>query len=266
MQHTRLALLFLASVSAGIITLVACDTDNGTVPIPGGGSSGNGTSSGKSSSGSSADDDTTGDDDTGPQPDDDDASTADADCKTAPKLRTTTNGFFCAFYDGGTSTPDSGGRQNCGNTQACCNPGKDGTTFPPSYCADDDPKGDDAPAACAAGAAGANSNWVETGSSTWECASAENCGQGQVCCATSRPGADAGNYVNVGPLTGTGAPPKQCNAKNLFKVFGTRCADSCKTDKSEIELCSNTGKCSKSSDKCTPVRATGNRDLGACGP
>lgn len=259
MQHTRLAIFFGVSVVAGLITLVACDTDNATVPLPAGSS----TSSGGSSSGGAGDDDTTGDDDDTTNPDADvlpDGGDAGVNCSTAPKLRKTDLGFFCAFYDGGTGDSGTGGRSNCGNGKVCCNPGKDGTTFPPTFCAEDTAVGN-GQQSCDDGAGAAGSTWVATGSTTWECASSTNCG-GKKCCATSLPGADAGNYINVGAASGTDAPPKACNAKFIYKIYGTRCADACKTDKSEIEMCSLTDGCS-GGKTCVPVKA-GRRDLGAC--
>jgi hypothetical protein len=255
MQHSRLALLFAASVLSGVAVLVACDSDNGTVPLPGGGTtSGNASSSsGRSTSGAVEDDDTADDDDT---TDDDDDTAGDAGCKNLPTLHTTTNGFFCGFYDGGTSTEDAGGKKNCGNTQVCCNPGKDGNgKFPNSYCTDDDPKGD-GPGACANVPDEADSQWIP--GTAWECASSTNCG-GKKCCAKSFDDAVDGGFVNVGNDTNY---PKSCNAKALYKVNGTRCATSC-TEGKELELCSKNDGCS-GGKTCVPVSANGDRDLGVC--
>lgn len=265
MQRTQIAIVFAASVLAGVITLVACGDDNATTPLPGGGSStsGNGTS-GKSSSGSQGDDDdTTGDDDT--QGDDDDDTVGDAGvdaaaCSKAPRLRKTELGFFCSFYDGGTGDSGTGGRSNCGNEDVCCNPGKDGDVFPNSYCADKGTNGQGVKA-CENGAATAESKWIALNGTAWECASATACG-GKKCCAYSAPGADGGNLANVGNSSDT-AIPKACGAKQLYKSVGSKCADACKTDKTEVELCSATDGCG-GGKTCVPVRAQGNKDLGAC--
>lgn len=264
MQHTRLALLFAASVAAGFISLVACDTDNGTVPIPGGGSSG-ASSSGKSSSGKPGDDDT-GDDDTGDDDtqgdDDDDDNKGDADCSKAPRLRKTDAGFYCSFLEAGTFA-GTGGSQNCPSETICCNTNKkkDDGKFYPTFCAPNDNPGQGA-ATCADKDEEFNSDFAP--GTAWECAAANNCPGDQKCCAMSFDGADAGNYVNVGfiPQSEENAPPKACNAKKFFKIAGTKCATSC-ADKKEIEICSSNESCS-GGKKCYPAAAGNSRELGAC--
>lgn len=256
-QHTRrLAFLLAASMLAGVGVLAACDTDNTIQALPGSSSS----TSTSSSSGSQGDDD-----DTTPGDDDDDGGATDggskADCGSAPRLRTTSAGFFCGFFrDGGA---DAGGLSNCSNDETCCNPGKDGTTFPPSWCANTVNKDGKGPTTCANTADAYGSKWVPTGSTTWECSSTTNCGGTKKCCAHSFPGADAGNYINYNKSTGSSAPPAACNAQTLFKIGGTKCADDC-AEKSEIELCSNTDKTCSGGKTCTPASATGSRDLGFC--
>jgi len=261
-------MLFVASVAAGILTLVACGDDAAT-PIPGGGSSGTGTSSGKTSSGSADDDTTTDDDTTG---DDDDASTLDAagvDCSTSPAVHKTDQGFFCEFYtfDAGGGSPDSGtgGKQNCGPQTVCCDTAAlNGTAHQPTYCAPNDDPGN-GPSVCAGAAGDFNSEWKA--GTAWECGGASNCPNDLKCCAVSNEGADAGNYANVGKLSGTGAPPPACNAKLLFKSPGTRCLSACDPKKGQLEVCSSTDKCSDTAQKCQPVRtgaATARRDIGIC--
>jgi hypothetical protein len=260
MQHSRLALLFAASLTAGIITLAACGDDAAT-PLPGGGSSGVSSSSGKTSSGAAGDDDTTDDDTTG---DDDDTTDggADADCKFAPAIHKTDLGFFCDFYDAGTADSGTGGRSNCAPETVCCNTSaKDGTNFEPTYCAPNTDPGK-GPTNCAAAAADFNSVW--TPGTAWECGGSSNCPNDLKCCAVSADGADAGNFVNVGPLTGSSAPPKACNAKLLYKSNGTRCLAACDPKKGQLEVCSSTDKCADDTMKCQPVRAGVKRDIGIC--
>jgi len=256
MQHhtRRLALFFIASMLTGVAVLVACDTDNATTPLPGGGSSSS-SSSGKPPA-NGDDDDTTGDDD--------DSTVVDggskADCGTAPRLRTTSAGFYCGFFkDGGA---DSGGTRNCSNTETCCNPGKDGADQPLSFCAEGT-KNNNAQAKCKSLAPGYGTTWVETGSTTWECASTTNCGGTKKCCAHSFAGADAGNDLNYGKSTGTGSPPAACGALTLFKIGGTKCAATCAAE-GELELCSSTDSTCSDGKTCTPASATGFRDLGFC--
>ncbi|MBX3227715.1 MAG: hypothetical protein KIT84_15270 [Labilithrix sp.] len=257
-QTRRLALFFVASMFVGVGVLVACDTDNSTVPLPGGGSS-TSSSSGKPKPADDDDDNVDVDDDD----DDDNGGPKDAggaDCATAPRLRNTSAGFYCGFFrDGG---PDSGGASNCSNVETCCNPGREGSAFPPSFCAPGS-KTDKGQDNCSAAAPGYGSTWVENGSTTWECNAASNCGSGRTCCAFSAAGAEATDYVNVGRYTGTGAPPAACGAQFIYKIAGTKCATSCKTDKSEIELCSSTSKCPDGRE-CLPARTTGSRDMGYC--
>jgi hypothetical protein len=248
-QHTRrLAIALGGALLTTVGFLAACSTDNGTTPIPtttGGGDSGNK----KGDSGGSS----TDDDDSGSKVGTDGG--ASADCATAPKLRNNDQGFRCAFL-----TPPDGGSRNCGNDEVCCNPGAKtagGKDFPNSYCA---PKsgGADGPAACAAGATAAGSEWVATKSSTWQCADKSACG-GKKCCMFTWASTDPNDKVNIGKTLDKDIPAA-CNALMAFKAGGTRCADEC--DATEIPLCSLSDDNCSGNQTCTPFSAY--RDLGYC--
>jgi hypothetical protein len=181
------------------------------------------------------------------------------DCTKAPKLRTNTTDFYCAFVDkdGGTAVnpeADGGDVAYCHNDQVCCDPStKTGANFDPSYCAH---KAGTGLAACTAGAGPLGFTW--TAGSTWECADKNNCTSGEVCCLTS---ADAGAPVNIGKSTDKNIPAG-CNALQAFKQGGTRCAASCAAG-TEIKLCSNSDQNCGAGTTCTPF-AGFFRDLGYC--
>lgn len=257
-HRRRLAYLLGCMALTGLGVTAACSSDE-IVPLPGGDtftnpdsgkkttSNSSGQSSGQSTSGGSS----SGDDDDIPD-------AAGYDCSAAPKLHATTQGFYCAFYKGG--DPDAaGGTANCTNDTTCCNPGKNGSSFPASYCAGGD-KGNNGIDNCTNGAGDNGSTWVTAGGTTWECGASSNCG-GSKCCAFSVPGADAGNYINYGKDTQSKAPP-QCSPQYVYKIGGTRCAADCDPD-SELELCSSTDACSNGAT-CIPAGTTGTRDLGIC--
>lgn len=250
-QQTRRLIILVggASITAIGLTLAACSTDNGSSPLPGQGDSGRG-----------------GTKDTGTTPDDDssvaekDADPTTADCGSAPKLRSNTNGFYCSFFkrDGGAG--DAGSASNCANDETCCSPGKNSDgTFPATFCATASEKGgSEGQTVCAAQASAHDSAWNATGSSTWECADSVGCGTGKVCCLFTAP--DAGGVVNIGNSTDKSIP-KECKAQQAYKQGGTRCADSCTAD--EIKLCSKTDDNCSGSAKCTPFQALF-RDLSYC--
>lgn len=258
-QHQRRLVLLVGSSALTFLGVLAACSSDATMPLPGGDTftnpdSGKTTTSSSGTSGSTGDDDDSGVTDAG-----------GADCSAAPRLHPTTQGFFCPhFKDGGGA--DSGSTSNCPTDETCCNPGKgSGSSYPPSYCAPGT-KGDNGNDNCSAAAADNGSTWNTAGSFTWECTGSSNCG-GQKCCAYSLPGADAGNYVNVGKETGTGAPPAGCGAQQLYKVGGTKCAADCAAG-SELELCSSTDDCSDTSATCTPTTTnsavTGYLEVGVC--
>lgn len=261
-QQTRRLIIILggAMLSAAGLTLAACSTDNGSTPLPTAGSD-----SGRDTGGN------TGKDTGSPTENDGDTPGQDggggADCGDAPSLHKTTSGFFCAFYkDGGMA--DAGGNSNCANNETCCNPGKNGATFPPSFCASTPAsgKGDNGQDECNAQAtAKSGVAWVAAGSSTWECASSENCGAGNTCCIVTSAAEKAdGGHVNIGKASGSTAPPAACNALQAYKYGGTICKASC-TGLDEIELCSETANNCAGGKKCTPfVVQPGFRDFGYC--
>jgi hypothetical protein len=190
----------------------------------------------------------------------------DPDCGNAPKLRTNTTDFFCAFVAKDAAAPDGGDNRYCKNDEVCCNPStkSDGTNFDPSYCTADPTKGTVATSgdtACKAGAPG----FTYTKGSNWECADKNNCAAGKVCCLTTggvdNNGNDAGGNVNIGKSTDKSIPTA-CNALQAFKQGGTRCATSCAAG-TEIQLCSNSDTNCGAGQTCTAFSGFF-RDLGVC--
>ncbi len=258
-QRTRrLAFVLGSSLLMSVATLVACSTDNGTTPIPGGGTTSGGTSGTEPKPKPKPEVDA----DVEPEPDDAGTKDATADCANAPVLRNTDKGFFCANYrDGGNA--DAGGSSNCTNDESCCNYKNADNKFI-GFCTPSAASGKNGTAAtkCAATSADiSGGEWVATGSTTWECASTTNCGGTKKCCAFTTPGLAAGEKVNAGPYQGTDVP-KACNAEQHFKNGGSRCrATACAEN--ELELCSKTDAC-KDGKTCKPAETTGFRDLGYC--
>lgn len=261
-QATRRLVLVLGgafSISAGLL-VAACSTDNGT-----------------SSSGALPTVDSGPKKDTGTPGDDDDDTTTDggdggpaADCGAAPFLvnNSADAGIFCPFQ----AAKDAG---NClAATQQCCAPGTFGA---PSFCANIvktvEANNETAArfAACQAqvpDAAAPDGGWDPNNkfNAAWECSDSTSCPAGNVCCATSQPGADATNKVNVGPNQFTKGIPAACNAKQLFKQGGTRCATACNS--LELPLCSKNDQCA-SGQECQAMAGTANsgistRYLGYC--
>lgn len=251
-QRTRrLAILLGGTLLATVGVLAACSTDNGTTPLPGQ----TGNDSGRDSSKT----------DGGDNNEEDDADTpkdgGGADCSEAPRLRSNDRGgFFCSFFTRDAGAGDAGGRSNCADDETCCNPGKGGDgEFPPSFCAETETKGGNAPAACAAQAAANGSTWT-AGSSAWECGDKNNCDDGQVCCLITWADAGPMDKVNIGKSLDKDIPAA-CNALQAFKQGGTRCAASCAAD--QIQLCSNSDDNCTGNQKCTPFTAQF-RDLAYC--
>lgn len=249
-QRFRKLALFIgaATLAGGGLIVVACGDDNGTAPTPqadasrvdGGGTKTDGGGGGETSI-----------------PD-----AGEPDCAAEAVLRsnTATSGIFCAFYRRDAAAPEAGvGQSYCENDETCCNPGKAGTVFPPSYCADGKGAG-----ACAAAAATENSTWTPDAGTSWECADKFSCGSGQVCCFfqdEARLAADPGDKLNPGGY-GNNNPehPPVCNGKAMYNVGGTRCAAACAA--SEYKVCSVTDSCGAGTT-CVAVEAQF-RDLGYC--
>ena len=253
-RNRRLAIFLGGTLLATVGVLAACSTDNGTTPLPGQ----TGTDSGRDSSKADGNNNT---DDDGATPTDD--GVAGADCGLAPRVRSNDRGgFFCSFYSRDAAAGDAGGRSNCSDDETCCNPGKDGNDFPPSFCAQTDrgdKGGDNAQAACAAQAAANGSSWVGT-ATAWECGDKNNCDNGQVCCLTTWADAGPMDKVNIGNSLDEDIP-KSCGALQAFKQGGTKCAAACAAD--QIQLCSNSDQNCTGNQKCTPFSALF-RDLAYC--
>jgi len=239
-----------ASLFAVGLIVAACGTDNGTVatPTPPTAESGTGkeTSTGRDGS---------VDNDGGVD------AAVEADCTKAPKLRTTTAGFFCAFYRSDGGADGGGSTSNCANDEICCNPsGKSGADFFPSFCASASPKaGDDS---CNAQAATEGSSY-DGGGSAWECADKNSCGGSGVCCMIQDP-KRLPDTLNIGnfPKNDTDVPPA-CNAKRAYNAGGTRCRSACNAG--EIKMCSLSDDNCGGGSVCTPVQGFF-RDLGYCFP
>lgn len=246
-QRVRRIALFigLGSLVSGGLIIAACSTDNGS-------SSGTATPTFDSSK-----PDTTTTTDTGPTPTDGgtDANT-DPDCSEAPRLRNNTGSFFCAFYrrDGG---PDAGyPASNCASDETCCNPGRDGTAFPPSFCATGAKNGE---APCAAQAAANNSSWPSDGGA-WECNDKQACGSSQICCmipAWRKATTDIAPF----PKTDPDVPPA-CNAQRAYNAGGSRCTTGTACAAGQDRLCSAADPCPAGFD-CVPIEAAF-RDVGYC--
>ncbi len=260
-QRTRrLAFVLGSSLLVSVATLVACSTDNGTTPVPGGGTSGS--SGGVDGSKPKPKPEVDGDVDPGPDVDGG-VKDASADCANAPILRNVDAGFFCANYrDGGNA--DAGGSSNCANDESCCNYKNAANKFV-GFCTPTPATGKNgtAPTKCANTSEEISGEaWVATGATTWECAAPSNCGGGtKKCCAFTTPGLPATEKVNVGPYQGTDVP-KACNAETVFKNGGTRCRANACAD-GELELCSKNNPCSDGKT-CKPAETGGFRDIGSC--
>jgi hypothetical protein len=262
-QRTRRLIILVGGTlmaSAGLF-VAACSTDNGTTPLPGGSSGTSGTSGGTDSGKKK---DTGGTSSGGEEEDtgapDDGGSTAD--CANAPRLRTNTDFFRCAFFtrDAG---DDAGPSSSCTNNEICCNPGKTGADFGPSFCASHPAaqKGGDGPKECSEQSNEKTGKaWAPYQSSTWECADKNNCAPNQVCCLFTWADAGALDKVNIGPLQDT-AVNKDCKAQQSFKQGGTRCATACATD--EIRMCSTSDQNCEAPKVCSPFVSLF-RDLGYC--
>lgn len=262
MQQTtrRLALVVGGTffVAAGMVAM-ACSTDNGTSSSGALPTIDSGKDSNKPSSSGGGDDDDSATDGGGPTP--------DCSAKEVPFLPDNSKGtFYCPFTEAGVG---------CTDDQICCNPGiPDGSTggFPPSFCTADPTKGgasDTREATCAAAAGGA-ANWQVDNffNSMWECGDKNNCPTNTVCCATSNPlDAGASDKVNVGKNQDTQDIPAACNALQLFKTRGTKCATSCST--TEIQMCSTSDNNCAAGFTCTPLAGSATktssiRFLGYC--
>jgi hypothetical protein len=246
-QSTRRVVILLSStlLAAGGLLVAACSSDSsssssGDLPTVEAGKKDTGTSS------------SSGDIDSG----DLDSGTA-ADCSTAPKLRSNTNSFYCAFVnkDAGVDGGDGGNPSYCHNNETCCSPGKDnGGNFGDTVCVYDPNKTGDT--ACAA----ADPTWAaRAGNSVWECADKNNCGASQVCCLYT--GQDAGGNVNIGKSTDKNIPAA-CGALQAFKQGGTVCKASCAAG-TEIQMCSSSDDNCGAGTACTPFAGLF-RDLGYC--
>lgn len=262
-QSTRRYVMFVGATFAvaGGLFAAACGTDNGgsssgTLPTAEGGGGDRANPPPPPPSGGDAGGD----------------SATNPDCSTAPKLRTNTNDFYCAFVpkaDGGAGDGgDAGNPSFCRNTEICCNPStKTGSNFDPSFCATDGTKGSNdtqlkAEAVCAAAAGAHGFTWGATdGGSAWECADKNNCPAGQVCCLTGNPGATGSNAVNIGKSTDK-TIPAACNALQAFKETGTACKTSCAAG-TEIQLCSQSDNNCGAGTTCTAFNGFF-RDLGVC--
>lgn len=255
-QRTRKLALFLTGsfVGTAVLLAAACGTDNGTTPTPG-------TPTADAGTGRDSGDGPNPSRDGGPG-EEEDSGGVDADCSQAPRLRTTTNGFFCAFYRSDGGGPDGGSTSNCANDEICCNPsGKDtGGNFHPSFCAKDVAKNGDV--TCAGEAASEGSSY-EGGGSAWECADKNQCGASEVCCLIQDP-ARLPNQLNIGnfPKTDEDVPPA-CNAKRAYNAGGSRCRTSCQAG--EIKMCSLSDDNCSGGSVCTPFEGFF-RDLGYCFP
>jgi hypothetical protein len=258
-QRTRrLAIFFGGTLLATIGVLAACSTDNGSTPLPT-----QKTVDGSNKTDAKGTDNTDNTDNTG-------GSDAGADCSAAAYLHNNQpQGFFCAHLDRDPSAEDAGGLSNCANDETCCNSGQDPSkNFPKTFCAKTplNEKGEKTAGqtACNAQAQDNGSSWYSNFATTWECGDKNNCGDGQVCCIYTFLDAGANDKVNIGKVYDPNHKlniPDSCNALQVFKQGGTRCAASCDAD--EIQLCSKADDSCTGNQKCTPFYAAG-RDLAAC--
>lgn len=255
-QRFRRLALFIggASLAGAGLVVAACGTDNGdTVATPQ-------VEAGKDT-GAKTDSGTPGDTDSAIP----DASAPDCSGEATLRTNTPTSGIYCAFYkrDGGAAEGGLGASY-CENDDTCCNPGKVGSAFPPSYCADG--KGADK---CAAAAAANNSQWTNDAGTAWECSDKNSCGAGQVCCFIqdqARLAADPTDKLNPGGY-GNNNPqhPPACNGKAMYNVGGTRCTTGNACAAGEYIVCSKSDDNCGAGTKCTAVEAQF-RDLGYCAP
>jgi hypothetical protein len=254
-RFRKLAVFVGAATLAGAgLIMVACGTDNGETVATPQVEAGKDTGTTKKDGG-----DTTETDGGTPITD---SGTA-PDCSNEAELRsnTATSGIFCGFFRREAGAPDAGvGASYCQNDDTCCNPGKVGSTFPASFCADG--KGADK---CAAQAAANNSTWTADAGTTWECSDKFSCTGGQVCCFTqdqARLAADPGDKLNPGGYGNNNpAHPPACNGKAMYNVGGTRCASACAAG--ELIVCSLTDNSCGPGTTCKAVEAQF-RDLGYC--
>ncbi len=234
---------------AGTLVAVACSSDNGTT-------------SGALPTVDAAKGDTGNATPPPPPPaPGDDGGDGGVDCTAAPKLRSNSIDFYCAFVDKGDGGGgfDGGDPRYCGNAQVCCNPSglyADAGHFP-SYCATDTPK----PAAnadntCAGAAAAKDSAW--DGGDSFECADKNNCGSGQVCCMY-------GTGITFADLAKNGSTPipPACGAKYAKGITGTKCETGTTCGANEFVLCSLTDSCTATGATCQPFSGFF-RDLGYC--
>lgn len=243
-QRVRRIAFFIAAsslVSGGLI-VAACSTDNGT-------------SSGTPTPTFEAGKQETGNNETGPIPDGGTDSATDPDCAEAPRLRNNTGSFFCAFYrrDGGEAgIPTS----NCPSDETCCNPGRAGTAFPPSFCATG-AKGV-GEANCLAQAAANGSSWGPDGS-TWECNDKQACSGAEICCMI--PGPKSGT-TEIAAFGKSEDVPPACNPKRAYNTAGTRCTNGAACAAGQDRLCSVADPCPAGFD-CIAIEALF-RDVGYC--
>lgn len=261
-QSTRKYVMFFGATMAvaGGLFAAACGTDNG------------GTSSGTlpTAEGGGGDKPNTPPPPPPPGSGDGGDGGTDPDCSAAPKLRTNTTDFYCAFVnkDAGTDGGDGGQSASfCQNNEICCNPStKTGSNFDPSFCQFDPTKGGHdvltAEDVCRQAAPGRGFTWpAADGGSFWECADKNNCPSGKVCCLTSNAGATATNAANIGKSTDKSIPTA-CNALQAFKESGTVCKTSCAAG-TEIQLCSQSDNNCGAGTTCTAFTGFF-RDLGVC--
>lgn len=249
-QRFRKLALFIgaASLAGGGLIVVACGDDNGTAPTP---------------QADAARVDGGGPKETGPGVDTGIPDASEPDCAGEAVLRsnTATSGIFCAFYRRDAAAPEAGvGQSYCENDETCCNPGKTGTTFPPSYCADGKGAG-----ACQTAAPTAPSTWTPDAGTSWECADKFSCpSTAPVCCFfqdQARLALDPTDKLNPGGFGANNpAHPPACNGKAMYNVGGTRCATACAAN--EYKVCSVTDTCGAGTT-CQAVEAQF-RDLGYC--
>lgn len=250
-QRFRRLALFIgaASLACGGLIVVACGTDNGgSTPTP--------QQDGAKPDGGGKTDGPTGNETSIP-----DAEAPDCAAEAVLRSNTATSGIFCAFYRRDAAAPEAGvGQSYCENDETCCNPGKKGTAFPPSYCADG--KGANA---CAADPNNAPS-WTPDAGTSWECADKNSCGAGQICCFfqdQARLALDPTDKLNPGGFGNNNpAHPPACNGKAMYNVGGTRCVTGTACAAAEYRVCSLTDSCGAGTT-CQAVEAQF-RDLGYC--
>lgn len=247
-KGTRRLALVLASAAltaAGLI-VAACSTDNGQQPLPtpDSGKKDTGTASSSSGGTDGGTDGSSGGLDASP------------DCSGVflPRVRDNSTGFFCPFAPRADAGSEAGvpGDGPCAQDETCCNSGRNGANFGPSFCATGKGIG-----ACT-GDPTYGAMFVGDGGSVWECGDSTNCPGGQVCCLTTQPGAN-GN-VNIGQANDP--REKACGVLQAYKWGGTVCKASCAAG-TEIKMCGDKDKNCAAGTTCTAFEAL-SRDLAYC--